>query len=254
RWRAGGPDGVRTGRRGPRRCGAALHALRRYGQQVVGPAGYHRLRVRAAAATTGAGLRRHVPRGGRAGAGRVGAVRGARAGPVPAQLLTEQPRRSAFARRGMGVLRQSVLRTRMIFRRSHTFRAPPMELTQVGPSGRRRQGENPKLVRRSGGRRVHGLTCHSSTITSAPGCVDHHRRCGAPVRLNIALPTVRSGCYRHLMATDPRAALDRLFAAFEEHLDAVEALQDGEAPGVLATAHSLADAFENSDEALYEGY
>jgi len=26
----------------------------------------------------------------------------------------------------MGVLRQSVLRTRMIFRRSHTFRAPPM--------------------------------------------------------------------------------------------------------------------------------
>src|SRR5699024_4370048 len=95
---------------------------------------------------------------------------------------------------------------------------------------------------------------HSSTITSAPGRVDHHRRCGAPVRLKIALPTVRSGCYRHLMATDPRAALDRLFAAFEEHLDAVEALQDDEAPVVLATADSLAEAFENYDEALYEEY
>lgn len=56
------------------------------------------------------------------------------------------------------------------------------------------------------------------------------------------------------MATDPRAALDRLFAAFEEHLDAVEALQDDEAPVVLATADSLAEAFENYDEALYEEY
>src|SRR5699024_3147050 len=64
----------------------------------------------------------------------------------------------------------------------------------------------------------------------------------------------RSGCYRHPMATDPRAALDRLFAAFEEHLDAVEALQDDEAPVVLATADSLAEAFENYDEALYEEY
>lgn len=56
------------------------------------------------------------------------------------------------------------------------------------------------------------------------------------------------------MATDPRAALDRLFAAFEEHLDAVEALQDDEAPVVLATADSLAEAFESYDEALYEEY
>lgn len=56
------------------------------------------------------------------------------------------------------------------------------------------------------------------------------------------------------MATDPRAALDRLFAAFEEHLDAVESLQDDEAPVVLATADSLAEAFESYDEALYEEY
>ena len=56
------------------------------------------------------------------------------------------------------------------------------------------------------------------------------------------------------MATDPRAALDRLFAAFEEHLDAVEALQDDEAPVVLATSDALAEAFENYDESLYEEY
>ncbi len=68
------------------------------------------------------------------------------------------------------------------------------------------------------------------------------------------LPTGSSWCYRHPMATDPRAALDRLFAAFEEHLDAVETLQDDEAPVVLATSDALAEAFENYDESLYEEY
>src|SRR5699024_7721813 len=76
----------------------------------------------------------------------------------------------------------------------------------------------------------------------------------AAARRRIALPTVRSGCYRHPMATDPLGALDRLFAAFEEHLDAVEALPDDEAPVVLATGDSLAEAFEHYDEALYEEY
>ncbi len=68
------------------------------------------------------------------------------------------------------------------------------------------------------------------------------------------LPTVRSGCYGHGMATDPRAALDRLIEAFEQHLEAVESVQDDEAPVVLATADGLAEAFENYDEAVYEEY
>ena len=68
------------------------------------------------------------------------------------------------------------------------------------------------------------------------------------------LPSLRSGCYRHGMSTDPRAALDRLIAAFEQHLEAVESVQDDEAPIVLATGDGLAEAFENYDEALYEEY
>lgn len=68
------------------------------------------------------------------------------------------------------------------------------------------------------------------------------------------LPTGRSECYGHGMATDPRAALDRLIEAFEQHLEAVESVQDDEAPVVLATADGLAEAFENYDEAIYEEY
>lgn len=56
------------------------------------------------------------------------------------------------------------------------------------------------------------------------------------------------------MATDPRAALDRLIAAFEAHLDAVTSAQDEDAPAVISATNTLADAFETYDEALYESY
>lgn len=54
------------------------------------------------------------------------------------------------------------------------------------------------------------------------------------------------------MATDPRAALDRLVAAFHAHLDAATAAQDPEDDAVLDAAALLADAYDAYDEALYE--
>lgn len=56
------------------------------------------------------------------------------------------------------------------------------------------------------------------------------------------------------MTTDPRAALDRLTAALEAHLQAV-ARRSGEAdPAVVSAYQTLADAFETYDEALYTAY
>lgn len=56
------------------------------------------------------------------------------------------------------------------------------------------------------------------------------------------------------MAIDPRAALDRLFAAFTAHLDAVGSAQDPDAASVLDAAETLMDAFDTYDEALYDAY
>src|SRR5690625_8014131 len=56
------------------------------------------------------------------------------------------------------------------------------------------------------------------------------------------------------MATDPRAALDRLFAAFTAHLDAAATAQAADAPSVLDAADTLMDAFDTYDEALYDTY
>ncbi|TDE90358.1 DNA primase [Occultella glacieicola] len=56
------------------------------------------------------------------------------------------------------------------------------------------------------------------------------------------------------MATEPRAALDRLTAAFEAHLDAVASAGDDNSPAVIAATNTLADAFETYDEALYDAH
>ena len=56
------------------------------------------------------------------------------------------------------------------------------------------------------------------------------------------------------MSTDPRAALDRLLAAFEAHHDAVAAAQDEDAPVVIAAAQTLADSFDTYDDALLTSY
>ena len=56
------------------------------------------------------------------------------------------------------------------------------------------------------------------------------------------------------MTSDPRAALDRLVAALEAHLQAA-ARRTGEAdPAVVSAYQTLADAFETYDEALYAAY
>ncbi|TNU77051.1 DNA primase [Miniimonas arenae] len=56
------------------------------------------------------------------------------------------------------------------------------------------------------------------------------------------------------MATDPRAALDRLVAAFEAHLEAARINRDPDAEPVLTTAGTLADAFDTYDDALFTAY
>ncbi|GLY31808.1 primosomal protein [Kineosporia sp. NBRC 101731] len=56
------------------------------------------------------------------------------------------------------------------------------------------------------------------------------------------------------MTTEPRAALDRLIAALEAHLDAASK-RTGEAdPAVVAAYQTLADAFETYDESLYDAF
>ncbi|GMA31100.1 DNA primase [Litorihabitans aurantiacus] len=56
------------------------------------------------------------------------------------------------------------------------------------------------------------------------------------------------------MATDPRAALDRLVAAFEAHLEAARSSRDPEAHTVLDAAGTLADAFDTYDDALFTAF
>lgn len=53
------------------------------------------------------------------------------------------------------------------------------------------------------------------------------------------------------MTTDPRAALDRLVAAFEAHLEAARSVRDPDADPVVDAAATLADAFDTYDDALY---
>lgn len=55
------------------------------------------------------------------------------------------------------------------------------------------------------------------------------------------------------MTADPRAALDRLIAAFEGHLRALEASRGDDDDAVLERAYEiLADAYEAYDDALGE--
>ena len=56
------------------------------------------------------------------------------------------------------------------------------------------------------------------------------------------------------MTTEPRAALDRLIAALEAHLAAASRRQGEADPAVVAAYQTLADAFEEYDEALYDAY
>jgi hypothetical protein len=60
--------------------------------------------------------------------------------------------------------------------------------------------------------------------------------------------------YGHAMTTDPRAALDRLIAALEAHLQAASRRLGEADPAVVAAYQTLADAFESYDEALYTAY
>jgi hypothetical protein len=65
---------------------------------------------------------------------------------------------------------------------------------------------------------------------------------------------VTTNRYGRAMTTDPRAALDRLIAALEAHLQAASR-RTGEAdPAVVTAYQTLADAFESYDEALYGAY
>ena len=56
------------------------------------------------------------------------------------------------------------------------------------------------------------------------------------------------------MTSDPRAALDRLVAALEAHLQAASRRHGEADPAVVAAYQTLADAFETYDEALYTAY
>ena len=56
------------------------------------------------------------------------------------------------------------------------------------------------------------------------------------------------------MATDPRAALDRLVGALEAHLAAAQRRRGEQDPAVEAAYAALSDAFESYDEALYDAH
>lgn len=56
------------------------------------------------------------------------------------------------------------------------------------------------------------------------------------------------------MATDPRAALERLIAAFETHLEAARVSQDPDSESVLRASSTLTDAFDTYDDALFTAY
>jgi hypothetical protein len=56
------------------------------------------------------------------------------------------------------------------------------------------------------------------------------------------------------MTTDPRAALDRLVEALEQHLLAAKERRGETDPAVVSAYETLADAFERYDDALYAQY
>jgi hypothetical protein len=56
------------------------------------------------------------------------------------------------------------------------------------------------------------------------------------------------------MTSDPRAALDRLVAALEAHLQAASRRTGEVDPAVAAAFQTLADAFTAYDESLYAAY
>ena len=56
------------------------------------------------------------------------------------------------------------------------------------------------------------------------------------------------------MATDPRVALTALVTALERHLEAAGARRGENDPVVLAAYRTVADAFEDYDDALLDAY
>jgi hypothetical protein len=54
--------------------------------------------------------------------------------------------------------------------------------------------------------------------------------------------------------TDPRAALDALVTALERHLEAAASRRGENDPVVLAAYRSVADAFEEYDDALLDAF
>lgn len=56
------------------------------------------------------------------------------------------------------------------------------------------------------------------------------------------------------MTTDPRAALDRMIAALEEHLVAAQQRRGESDPKVEQAYRTLADAFDTYDEAIFDAY
>lgn len=56
------------------------------------------------------------------------------------------------------------------------------------------------------------------------------------------------------MTADPRAALARLVAALERHLEVSSTRRGDEDPAVVAAYEDVADAFEDYDGALYDAY
>lgn len=56
------------------------------------------------------------------------------------------------------------------------------------------------------------------------------------------------------MSDDPRAALDRLIAALEAHLVAVQQRRGEQDPAVEHAYSVLSDAFETYDESLFDSY
>ncbi|MPV49894.1 primosomal protein [Pseudactinotalea sp. HY160] len=54
------------------------------------------------------------------------------------------------------------------------------------------------------------------------------------------------------MPIDPRAALDQLIAAFEDHYAIAMQVHDADDDAVLDSADELGDAFDIYDEALFE--
>jgi hypothetical protein len=60
--------------------------------------------------------------------------------------------------------------------------------------------------------------------------------------------------YRRIMNAEPRAALQRLIAALERHLEAVASGRGEEDPALQAAHKQLTEAFQAYEEALYDAY